>query len=72
MVCRRCVEVLMTSFPPFGGGEIGVRGGVVPKVQTTSVKNAENGQLLARWSAFWAQVCLLWVTARAQTRYCEH
>ena len=48
MVCRRCVEVLMTPFPPFGGGEIRVRGGVVPKVQTTSVKNAENGQLLAR------------------------
>ena len=72
MVCRRCVEVLMTSFPPFGGGEIGVRGGVVPKVQITSVKNTENRALWMRWSAFWAQVCLLWVTARAQTRYCEH
>ena len=25
------------------------------KVQTTSAKNAENGLLRARWSAFWAQ-----------------
>ena len=37
---------------PFGGGEIAVRGGVMPKVQTTSAKNAENGLLWARWSAF--------------------
>ena len=28
------------------------------KVQTTSAKNAENGLLRARWSAFWAQQCL--------------
>ena len=27
---------------------------VALKVQTTSVKNAENGLLRARWSAFWA------------------
>ena len=40
--CRRRVVVLMTPFPPFGDGEITVRGCVVPKVQTTSVKNAEN------------------------------
>ena len=32
----------MTPFPPFGGGEAAVRGGEAPKVQTTSVKNAEN------------------------------
>ena len=68
----RRVVVLMTPFPPFGGGEAASWTAVVPKVQTTSVKNAENGQLLARCSAFWAQVCLLWVAARAQTRYCEH
>ena len=53
--CRRRVVVLMTPFPPFGDGEITVRGCVVPKVQTTSVKNGENGVLWARWSAFWAQ-----------------
>ena len=40
---------------PFGGGEIAVRGGVMPKVQTTSAKNAENGLLWAKWSAFWAR-----------------
>ena len=40
--CRRRVVVLMTPFPPFGDGEITVRGCVVPKVQTTSMKNAEN------------------------------
>ena len=40
--CRRRVVVLMTPFPPFGDGEITVRGCVVPKVQTTSMKNADN------------------------------
>ena len=43
--------------PPFGDGEIVVRGGVAPKVQTNSAKNAENGLLWAKWSAFWAQWC---------------
>ena len=32
----------MTSFPPFGGGEAATWVGVLAKVQTTSVKNAEN------------------------------
>ena len=74
--CRRRVAPLMTPFPPFGGGEIGVWGGVAPKVQTASAKNAENGRLW--WSAFWAQQCLaggacsqvkpLW---RTSTRYLE-
>lgn len=65
-------EPRVVQFPPFGCRASAVGGVVVPKAQTTSVKNAENRQLLARWSAFWAQVCLLWVAARAQTRYCEH
>ena len=43
----------MMPIPPIGGNEIVVRGGVVPKVQTTSAKNVENGLLWARWSAFW-------------------
>ena len=30
----------------------------MPKPQTTSVKNAENGLLVAKWSAFWAHQCL--------------
>ena len=58
--CRRRVVVLMTPFPPFGGGEVAVRGGVVPTVQTTSAKNGENGWLRVRWSAFWAQWCQSW------------
>ena len=60
------------QFSPFGCRVSAAGGVVVPKVQTTSVKNADNGLLWAKWSAFWAQVCLLWVAARAQTRYCEH
>ena len=50
----------MVQFPPFGGGEAASWTGVVPKVQITSVKNADNGVLWARWSAFWAQWCLGW------------
>ena len=51
--CRRRVVVLMTLFPPFGGGRVADRGGVVPKVQTASVRTGENGWLWARWSRFW-------------------
>ena len=47
-------EAWMASFPPFGGGVAAVRGGVAPTSQTTSVKNADNGLLVAKWSAFWA------------------
>ena len=42
-VYRRRVAALMMQFPPFGGGEAVVQGGVVPKSQTTSVKNAGEG-----------------------------
>ena len=42
----------VAKIPPFGDGEIVVRGSVAPKVQTTSAKNAENGLLWAKWSAF--------------------
>ena len=41
--------------------------GMVPKVQTTSAKNAENGVLWVRWSAFWAQRCLSWCVVRTRT-----
>ena len=32
----------------------------MPKVQTASANNADNGLLWARWSAFWVQWCLKW------------
>ena len=64
----------MASFPPFGGGKVVVRGGVVavrggaaPKVQTTSAKNADNGVSWTRWSTFWAQRCLASPGARTRT-----
>ena len=60
-----------SAIPPFAGGEVAVRGGVAPKVQTTSAKNVDNGQSRARWSTFWAQRCPAWCVARTRTRYCE-
>ena len=57
----------VAKFLSFGGGEVEVRAGVVPKVQTTSVKNGENGLLWARWSAFWAQVGLAGCVVFART-----
>ena len=49
---------------------------MAPKSQTTSVKNAENGLLVAKWSTFWAHQCLAVVRCshlnpllRAVTRY---
>ena len=54
LACRRRVAPLMVQIPPFGGGEVTVRGGKAPKSQTTSVKNTENRVLRLRWSAFWA------------------
>ena len=38
----------VVQFPPFGGGEVTVCGGVVPKSQTTSAKNVKNGLLVAK------------------------
>ena len=60
---RRVVGVshpCMAQFPPLGGAAAAVRGGVAPTSQTTSVKNAEKGLLVAKWSAFWVQRCLAW------------
>ena len=65
--CHRRVAPLMVQIPPFGGGEVTVRDGKAPKLQTTSVKNIENGVLRLRWSAFWAQRCLAWCAARTRT-----
>ena len=44
----------VVQFLPIGGGAAAVCGGVTPTSQTTSVNNAENGLLVAKWSAFWA------------------
>ena len=51
-------EPHVVQFPPLGGGEAATHSGVVPKVQTTSAKNAENGVSWARWTTFWAHRCL--------------
>ena len=65
---------LTAQFPPFGGGEVTVRdgevtvrSGVAPKVQTTSAKNADNGVSWTRWSTFWAQRRLASPGARTRT-----
>ena len=60
-------EPHVVQFPPFGGSPSVALVGVAPKAQTTSAKNAENGRLLARWSAFWAQVCLVGCVVCART-----
>ena len=36
--CRRRVVFLMTAFPPFGGGEAAMWGGVLAKLQRVSVR----------------------------------
>ena len=61
----------VVQFPPTGDGEAAVCSAGAPTSQTTSVKNADNGLLVVKWSAFWAQRCLSWRVARTQTRYCE-
>jgi len=69
--CRRRVAPLHGAIPPIGGGVAAVRGGVTPTLQTTSVKNADNGLLVAKWFAFWAHQCLAWCVGRTWTRYRE-
>ena len=59
--CRRRVAPLMLQFPPFGG-EVAVRGGVTPILQTTSVKNAEN-------RLFWRNGSALWRNRRVSIRH---
>jgi len=54
------------AIPPFGG-VVAVRGGVAPNVQTTSAKNADNGQSWARSSALAAQRRLASRVARTFT-----
>ena len=68
--CRRRVAPLHGAIPPFGAGAAAVQGGVAPTSQTTSVKNADNGLLMAKWSAFWTQRCLSWGVVRTLTPGC--
>ena len=58
--CRRRVVPLMVQFPPIAGAEAASDVDVVPKVQTISVENTQNGPFRARWSAFWAKWCQSW------------
>ena len=44
----------VVQFPPTGDGEAAVCSAGAPTSQTTSVKNADNGLLVVKWSAFWA------------------
>lgn len=69
--CRRHVAPLVMQIPLFGSGEVVIQGGEVPKSQTTSAKNVENGLSWTRWSAFWAQRCLASCTACTRTRSCK-
>ena len=63
-VYLRRVAALMMQFPPFGGGEVPVCGGVVAKVQTHWSKIAENGLFLLNGSAFWRIRYLSWCIVR--------
>ena len=49
----RRVPPLMTPFPPLGGAEIAVRGGVAAKLQTHWVKTAKNRPFWRNGSALW-------------------
>ena len=55
-MCHRRVAPLMVQIPPFGGGQVTVRSGKAPKLQTTSAKNIENGGVAAE------VVCVLGTT----------
>ena len=66
-VCHRRVGASCRAIPPDRRHPNIVSVGMVPKVQTTSAKNAENGVLWVRWSAFWAQRCLSWCVVRTRT-----
>ena len=53
--CRRRVGPSCSAIPSPGAGGVATRGGVVPKVQTVSEKDADNGLLWAKWSAISAK-----------------
>ena len=55
----------VVQFPPIAGAVAASTADVVPKLQTTSVENAENGPPRARWSTFWAKRCRSWCVRSA-------
>ena len=65
--CRRRVAPLLLQFPPFGGSEVTVRGGVTPTGKTASATNADNGGLWASCPASWWQRCLASCVTRTFT-----
>ena len=60
----------VVQFPPIGGAAAAVCGDVAAKSSTILVKNAEDGLVVVKWSAFWVHQCLLWRVVR--TRTCEY
>ena len=61
----RRVAALMMQFPPFGGGEFAVCGGVVAKLQTHCVKRLQKRLVLLNGSAIWRNRSLSWCVVRA-------
>ena len=61
----RRVAALMMQFPPFGGGEFAVCGGVVAKLQTHWVKRLQKRLVLLNGSAIWRNRSLSWCVVRA-------
>ena len=55
----------MASFPPIGGGELAVCGGVVAKLQTHWVKRVQKRLFRLNGSAIWRNRSLSWCVVRA-------
>ena len=60
----RRVPPLMTPFPPLGGAEIAVRGGVAAKLQTHWVKTVKNRPFWRNGSALWRIWYQSWCVVR--------
>ena len=58
-------ELWMASFPPIGGGDLAVCGGVVAKLQTHSVKRAQIRLFRLNGSTIWRNRSLSWCVVRA-------
>ena len=55
----------MASFPPIGGGELAVCGGVVAKLQTHWVKRVQKRLFRLNRSTIWRNRSLSWCVVRA-------
>ena len=60
----RRVPPLMTPFPPWGGAEIAVRGGVAAKLQTHWVKTVKNRPFWRNGSTLWRIWYQSWCVVR--------